>query len=106
MSHNVKNDRTGLLTLFGLGVLSLILSGAITYVSQGFSYGHWETAGVWVYIALSALMGGVLLGLWAILPRLRPSLNALKFIFAIGLITRLMMFASNPVIEDLSLIHI
>ena len=88
------------MTLFGLGVLSLILSAAITSVSQGFSYGSWETLDVWIYIALAALMGGVLLGLWAILPRLKPSLTALKFIFAVGLITRLMMFASNPVIED------
>ena len=86
--------------MFGLGVLSLILSGAITYVSQGFSYGRWETAEVWIYISLATLMGGVLLGLWAILPRLRPSLKALTFIFAIGLIARLMMFASSPIIED------
>ena len=100
MSQKTSYDRTRLYALFGLGVLSLTLTGAITYVSQGFSYGRWETVGVWVYISLAYLMGVVLLGLWGLLPRLKPSLGALKFIFAIGLITRLMMFASNPVIED------
>ena len=100
ISGDSQNDRTGLLTLFGLGALILILSGTITYVSKGFSYGSWETAQVWVYISLASLIGGVLLGLWRLLPRLRPNLGPLKFIFAIGLVARLMMFASNPVIED------
>lgn len=45
-------------------------------------------------------MGTVLFGFWILVARLKPNISALAFIFAIGLIARLMMFSSNPVLED------
>ena len=98
--QNNHNGRTGLYILFGLGAFMLILAGAITYVSQAFPYGHRDTPSLWTYIALASTMGGVLIGFWMLVSRLKPNIPALAFVFIIGLIARLMMFSSNPVLED------
>ncbi len=93
--------RAGLYLLSGLGFLMLLLSGVITYVSQAFEYARWDIIPqLWIYIALAALMGLVLLGFWALVGRLKPSAAMLTVIFTAGVIARLMMFASNPVMED------
>lgn len=99
--HQPLNGRTGLYILSGLGVLVLLLSGSIAYLSQAFRYARWDIIPeLWIYITLAAIMGGVLLGFWALARRLKPSARALAFIFGVGLIARLMMFTSNPVMED------
>ncbi len=94
------NGRTGLFILFGLGIFILTLTGAITYVSQALPYGHRDNTALWSYIALASGMGAVLLAVWILISHLKPNLPALGIIFAIGLIARLMMFSSNPVLED------
>ena len=86
--------------MFGLGALTLILSGAIAYLSQSFPYGQRDISSLWGYIALASMMGGVLFGFWVLASRLKPNIPTLAFIFIIGLIARLMMFSSNPVLED------
>jgi len=99
--HTPLKGRAGLYILSGLGVLLLVLSGAIAYLSQAFQYARWDIfPELWIYISLASAMGGVLLGFWALARRLKPSAAALMLIFAVGLIARLMMFTSNPVMED------
>ena len=99
--HTPLKGRAGLYILSGLGVLLLVLSGAIAYLSQAFQYARWDIfPELWIYISLASVMGGVLLGFWALARRLKPSAAALMLIFAVGLIARLMMFTSNPVMED------
>ena len=99
--HTPLKGRAGLYILSGLGVLLLVLSGAIAYLSQAFQYARWDIfPELWIYISLASVMGGVLLGFWALARRLKPSAAALMLIFAVGLLARLMMFTSNPVMED------
>ena len=92
--------RAGFYILSGLSILMLILSGTITYVSQAFPYGQWHASSLWVYIIIASVMGGVLISFWTLASRLKPSAAALFLIFAVGLIARLMMFTSNPIMED------
>ena len=98
--HKHLNGRVGFYILSGLGFFMITLSAAIAYVSQAFPYGRWEISNLWIYITLASMMGLVLLGFWALVSRLKPSMTALSLIFAVGLIARLMMFSSNPVMED------
>jgi len=98
--HKHLNGRVRFYILSGLGVFMITLSAAIVYVSKAFPYGRWEISNLWIYITLASMMGLVLLGFWALVSRLKPSVTALSLIFAVGLIARLMMFGSNPVMED------
>lgn len=93
--------RAGFYILSGLSILMLLLCGAIVYVSQAFTYGRWDIIpNLWVYITLASMMGGILLSFWLLASRLKSSAAALFLIFAVGLIARLMMFTSNPIMED------
>ena len=93
--------RAGIYILSGLGFFILALSWVIVQNSHSFIYGQWDIIPeLWLYISLAAIMGGVLLGFWALVRGLKPSLGALALIFLIGLVARLMMFHSNPVLED------
>ena len=93
--------RAGLYILSGLSVLMLLLTGGIIYVSQAFEYARWDIfPELWLYITLASAMGAVLLAFWALVTRLKSSAAALILIFTVGLIARLMMFTSNPVMED------
>jgi hypothetical protein len=51
-------------------------------------------------MGLAALLGGVLLAFFVLVGRLKARPGALALIFAVGLIARMMMFASQPVLED------
>ena len=99
---NSFSDRTGIYLLSGLGVFILGLCGFIVHISQEFHYARWEGLNyfIWQYILLAATLGGVLLAFFALAGRIKPSFAALGIVFAVGLLARLMMFASEPVLED------
>jgi len=93
--------RTGLYALFGLGLFVLLGFFAIVQVSSGFEYARWDIdPQTWTYIALAVLLGLLCSVLLWLIPRLRVSRKTLGIIFLVGLVARLMMFASNPVLED------
>jgi len=95
------SDRTGLMLLSGLGVLVLALCGGVVFVSQEFTYGRWDIEPyLWQYIGLAMLLGLILLGLFALCGRIKARPAALGVIFAVGIVARLMMFGTNPVLED------
>ena len=49
--HTPLKGRAGLYILSGLGVLLLVLSGAIAYLSQAFQYARWDIfPELWIYI--------------------------------------------------------
>lgn len=98
---NTIADRTGLYILSGLGVIMLGISALIVSISQEFLYARWDIyPELWQYITLAAMLGVILFAFWALAGRLKPSAAALIIIFGIGLLARLMMFATNPVLED------
>lgn len=88
--------------MFGLGVIFLVLCAKIVLISAEFTYARWEGLDlyIWQYIGLAAGLGLVLTALFAVLPRLKAGRPAFTIIFAIGLLARVMMFASTPVLED------
>ncbi|MEO9971966.1 MAG: hypothetical protein ABJG15_19380 [Hyphomonadaceae bacterium] len=103
LSNLSKTDpgRTGLYVLSGLGAFMLAGYLAIVFVSFGFEYAQWDiTAQTLAYIGLAMALGiGCSLLIWLV-PRLKAGRAVLGAIFIVGLCARLMMFASNPVLED------
>jgi hypothetical protein len=93
--------RTGAYALSGLGIFILLGYFAIVHVSSGFEYAQWDIEPqTWTYIALAVMLGALCSILLWLVPRLRASRKTLGIIFLVGLLARLMMFASNPVLED------
>ena len=87
--------------LLRLGFLFLAVCAGVVYVSREFTYGRWDIDPyIYQYIGLAAAGGVVLILLYGWLTRYTSSRFALISIFIFGLIARLMMFASNPVLED------
>lgn len=85
----------------GLGVLVLAGYLAIVFVSFGFEYAQWDiTPQTLAYIGLAMAIGIACSLLVWLVPRLQAGRAALGVIFLVGLAARLMMFASNPVLED------
>ncbi len=93
--------RKGLYALSGLGLVILLGFVGIVRISREFEYAQWEiTPQTWGYIAVAVLLGGLCSGLLWLIPRLKDSRKLLGVIFLVGLLARLLMFASNPVLED------
>ena len=89
------------MNLLRLGMLFLAICAGIVFVSREFTYARWDIEDyLYQYIGLAAAAGLVLLLLWGWIKRYRPTRFALGAIFVVGLLARLMMFASNPVLED------
>ena len=104
VSKNLQG-RTGIYALSGLGFFLLAVYVGVVVVSDGFVYAQWDiTRQTLIYIALAITAGLLCSCLLWLVPRLPKSGHvvgkALGVIFLIGLLARLMMFASNPVLED------
>lgn len=95
--------RAAFQTLLGLGVLLIAGAVAVAVISGSFAYGSWIIeADTYRYIGLAMALGLVCAGLVFVVPRMTPGAkrSALGVIFVAGLIARLIMFASTPVLED------
>lgn len=89
------------MNLLRLGMMYLAICAGVVYVSQEFTYGRWDiNQFLYQYMGLASAAGLSLLLLWGWIKRNRPTRFALGVIFIVGLFARLMMFASNPVLED------
>lgn len=101
-TNQVKQGRTGIYFLSGLGIIVLGLSAAIVVVSKEFTYGRRADLEpfIWQYIGLAMAMGAALLAYFVLVQRLSSGRGVLAFVFLIGFLARLMMFMSTPVLED------
>lgn len=103
MTSSKVSGRAGTYSLLGLGVLALAGFIAVALISRRFGYGNWDIdAQTYQYIALAMGLALVCAGLVWVIPRLDGDRLArpLAIIFVIGLLARLVMFASTPVLED------
>lgn len=94
---------TELMVLLGLGILLIIGALAVAHVSGSFLYGSRAiVADTYRYIGLAMALGLVCAALVFVVPRLTRDAkwSALGIIFIVGLVARLIMFASTPVLED------
>ncbi|MEL7481103.1 MAG: glycosyltransferase 87 family protein [Pseudomonadota bacterium] len=96
-----QSDWPAVLPLASLGILIILGFGAIAVLSHDFPYGRDpSSAPTRTYIALAAALGGGCLLLVPIVRHLTPTKNRLLLLLAVGLLARLFMFASDPVLED------
>ncbi len=99
-----KSDKTPLSIATGcaiaIGISLLAIQYLIALLAERFHYDvDFSRAPIAVYVGLFMVAGLIYLPLAWLIPRLPPSRYLLITIIVIGLLLRLLMFASNPILE-------
>jgi len=83
------------------GVLLVIISGSLALLSPAFNYDYpLRAMPIRTMVLLMMIAGGIYFALLFLIPALKSSARLMMFIFSTGVVLRLLMIPTTPVLED------